>query len=174
MGATPYIPSITVDNVIDALSAFIVPFVGGDPSVVIRAQVNRVPMPLTGFVELRELLQVPIETPIQIQSADPNVQQATITGPKRIDIQVDFYGPSAGEWSTAIETVFRTSYAADQFSGGIAPLYCSESRQAPLVTGEEQYENRWILTASLQYNPDVVVPQQSATELETSIFEDLP
>ena len=174
MATTPYVPSITVDNVIDALAAFLTPFVGGDPSIIIRGKTNRVPPPLTGFVELTELIQAPIETPTQTQSADPDVQQASIVGPKRIDVQVDFYGPSAGEWCTSVETVYRTPYAADQFSGGIAPLYCTDGHQAALVMGEEQYEYRWVLTASLQYNPVVVVPQQSALELKLNILEDLP
>lgn len=169
-----YTPSITVDNVIDELAAFLTPLVGGDSDIIIRGKTNRVPPPLPGFVELTELLQSPIETPTQTQSADPAIQQASVLGPKRIDVQVDFYGPLAGEWCTAVETVFRSPYAADQFSGGIAPLYCSDGRQAALVMGEEQYEYRWVLTASLQYNPIVIVPQQSALELHINILEVLP
>lgn len=179
MSVTPYIPSIIVDQVISALAVFIAPFVGDNPEspqFIVRAQTNRVPMPLTGFVELRELMQTDLETPTFINNGagDPPVLQATITTPTKFDVQVSFFGPSAGDWCKAVKAVWRTPYAVSQFPAGIAPLYCSDGIQAPLITGEEQYENKWILTGSLQYNPDVVVPQQSAITLKTNIFEDLP
>jgi len=158
---TQYVASIAIDDCIDALGAFLQPFLGGAP--IVRAQVNRVATPPGAFIKLTELLQVPLETPSA--DYDGENQQISLTGPKRIDIQVDFYGPSSGDQCAAIETVYRTSYAASQFPAGIAPLYCSNGNQTPLITGEEQYASRWTLTASLQYNPAVVVPQQSATEL---------
>jgi hypothetical protein len=177
----PYVPSILVDAVIEALALFIAPFVGNavgnadSPTPIVRAQVNRVPMPITGFVELRDLLQKDISTPVQIQnpSTDPALQQATISTPTQIDVQVDVYGPNASDWTRAILAVFRSEYAPDQFPAGIAPLYCSDGHQLPLVTGEEQYLNRYVFTASLEYNPDVIIPQQSATALEINILEDL-
>lgn len=155
-----YSASITVDNVIDALADFIQPFVG--TADIIRAQVNRVSMPKTPCVVLTELLQVDLETPT-IENDSIN-QQNTIIGPKRFDVQIDFYGPDAGDWCAAVKGVYRTTYAAYQFSDGIKPLYCGDGIQSPLITGEEQWASRWTLTASLQYNPNVVVPQQSATE----------
>ena len=173
MTAIPYVPTILIDAVIDALAAFIQPFLPAG-SQVIRAQQNRVPMPLQGFVELRELMETDLETPTVINNGAADVLQATITTPTKIDIQVSFFGPSAGDWCKALKAVWRTFYAVSQFPAGIAPLYCSDGVQAPLITGEEQYENKWILTGSLQYNPDVIVPQQSATILATDIFEDLP
>lgn len=170
MSSPNYIPSILIDAVITALADFIQPFVGAAP--IIRAQVNRVPPPAPGFVELREILQVDLETPTSTNNTLN--QQAQITTPTRIDIQVDFYGPSAGDWCKAIKAVMRSQYAPAQFPAGIAPLYCSDGNQAPLITGEQQYENRWILTCSLQYNPNVFVPQQSATALAVNETEDLP
>lgn len=165
-----YVPTILIDAVITALGAFIQPFVGSGTPVV-RAQQNRVPPPLPAFVELREILEMDLETPAYINSGID--LQYTITTPTRIDIQGDFYGVSSGDWVKAVKAVMRTPYAVSQFPAGIAPLYCSDAHQAPLVTGEEQYENRWVLTFTLQYNPDVFVPQQSATALAVDVFEDL-
>ena len=168
--ATPYISSIAIDAVIDALKAFIQPFVGTNP--VVRGQVNRVPMPLTGFVVLTELLEVDLETPsTQLDSAN---DQLTITAPTQINVQIDFYGPAAGDQCKAIKTVFRSIYSPAQFPDGIKPLYCSDGLQSPLISGEEQWESRFTITASLQYNPAVVVPQQSADTLAVKVFEDIP
>lgn len=157
-----YTVSITVDNVIDALADFLQPFVGS--AEIIRAQVNRTPMPPTPCVVLTELLQIDLETPVV--AYDSIGELMNIKGPARVDIQVDFYGPSAGDQCKAVKGVYRTEYAAGQFSYGIKPLYCSDGMQSPLVTGEQQWESRWTLTASLQYNPIVTVPQEFADVLD--------
>jgi hypothetical protein len=168
--AVPYISSIAIDSVIDALKAFLQPFVGSNP--IVRAQVNRVPPPLSGFVVLTELLEVDLETPsVRLDAAN---NQLIITGPTQINIQIDFYGPSAGDQCKAVKTVFRSTYSPAQFPDGIKPLYCSDGLQSPLITGEEQWESRFTLTAYLQYNPTVAIPQQSADTLAMNVFEDIP
>lgn len=169
MSSTPYVVTIAVDAVIDALGAFLQPFLAG--AQIIRAQQNRTPMPPDSFVKLTEILQVDLETPIVSGVANA---QTSILGPKRIDIQVDFYGSNSGDLCAAVKTVYRTSYAVAQFPAGIAPLYCTDGRQMPLITGEQQYDSRWTLTASLQYNPAVYIPVLSATVLGLNIVEDLP
>jgi hypothetical protein len=160
-----YIPTITIDNVIDALATFITPFVGG--AAVIRAQVNRVPMPSSPCVVLTELFEMDLETPTALEHASTDLY--SFSSPTRVDIQIDFYGPSAGDQCKAIKQVFRTCYATSQFSDGIKPLYCSQGIQSPLITGEQQWESRWTLTASLQYNPVVDVPQQFADALDVDV-----
>lgn len=167
---TQYVVSISVDNVIDALAAFLAPFVPG--AEIIRAQVNRVPMPPDPCVILTELLEVDLETPIKSESSDG--LQADMTGPARIDIQIDFYGPAAGDQCKAVKGIYRSEYAPAQFPDGIKPLYCSDGIQSPLITGEQQWESRWTVTASLQYNPIVSLPQQSAKELSVSSIKELP
>lgn len=165
-----YAVSITVDTVIDALADFIQPFAAG--SEIIRAQVNRVPMPPDPCIVLTELLEVDLETPLKAQSLAG--LQADITGPARIDIQIDFYGPAAGDQCKAVKGIFRSEYAPAQFPDGIKPLYCSDGIQSPLITGEQQWESRWTLTASLQYNPIVSLPQQSANALAVNSIKELP
>jgi hypothetical protein len=164
---TPYLPSITIDAVIDALGAFLQPFCPG--ATIIRAQVNRVAPPPDPYVLLTEILQVDLETPIDVDNGANS--QTDITAPKRIDIQVDFYGPSSGDQCTAVKSIYRSAYAPAQFPDGIKPLYCSDGHQTPLITGEQQWASRWTITASLQYNPTVSIPQQSANKLAANIME---
>jgi hypothetical protein len=164
-----YVPSITIDAVFDALGSFLQLFVGS--AQIIRAQVNRVAMPPGGFVELTEIANTDLEVPRT--EYDVINFQNDILGPKRLTIQIDFYGESAGDWCAAVKTVWRTLYSVDQFPFGMAPLYCDDGHEAPLITGEEQYERRWVLTASLQYNPIVVVPQQSANVISMNIIDDV-
>lgn len=162
-----FIPSIVIDDVIGALGAFVKPFVG--TTEIIRAQVNLVAMPPGSCVVLTELLTVDLETPVATEQGDTT----TLTGPKRIDVQLDFYGPKAGDQCQAVKGVYRSSYAPAQFPDGIKPLYCSDGHQAPLITAEQQYESRWTITASLQYNPAVSIPRQSATKLAVTTTEEL-
>lgn len=155
-----YTNSITVDAVIDALGNFLEPFVGD--SEIIRGQVNRVSPPAGEFVELTDITSVDLSVPAVTYRPDDN--EADITGPARIEIQVDFYGPNAGDYCKSAKAAFRTSWGFEQFPAGIKPLYMSDGIQAPLITGEKQYESRWTSTASLQYNPIITVPQEFADE----------
>ena len=153
-----YISSISVDAVIDALVAFLTPFMQGGQ--IVRGQVNRVPLPGSPCAVLTEISQSDIDVPYVTN--DDVLQQITIYGPKKIDIQIDFYGSIAGELCAVTKSAFRSGYGFDVFPSNIKPLYTSDGMQAPLTTGEQQYESRWTLTAFMQYNPTVIVPQQSA------------
>lgn len=165
-----YTTSITVDNVIDALADFLQPFVSG--ADIIRAQVNRVPMPSLPCVVLTELFHVDLRVPSQ--DYDVLNAEVDLSASNRIDIQVDFYGDSAGDYCRSVETAFRTMWGFDMFPAGIKPLYTSDGIQSPLISGEQQYVSRWTLTVSMQYNPIVSVPQQFADELTaTTIAADV-
>jgi len=165
-----YTSSITVDNVIDALADFLQPFVDG--ADIIRAQVNRVPMPALPCVVLTELFHVDLRVPSQ--DYDVLNDEVDLSASNRIDVQVDFYGDSAGDYCRSVETAFRTMWGFDAFPAGIKPLYTSDGIQSPLISGEQQYVSRWTLTVSMQYNPIVSVPQQFADELAaTTIAADV-
>lgn len=168
---TPYVPSIVVDAVCGAIGAFLQPFVGADTPIV-RAYDNRVASPKSPYVELTELLQLDLETPSATH--DGTNQQTALTSPTHIDVQIDFVGPSAGDQCKAVKGIVRSPYAVAQFPVGIAPLYCDDGHNTTMVTGEQQYDYRWTLTLTCQYNPIVYIPQQSATTLAIETVEALP
>ncbi len=161
-----YSSSISVDQVIDALADFLTPFVSG--AQIVRGQVNRVALPANPSIVLTELLQADLSVPATEYQPPtdpiPAIGTATIYGPARIDVQIDFYGAQAGEFCKTAKTAFRSQWGFAHFPTGIKPLYTSDGFQAPLTTGEQQYESRWTLTASMQYNPTVTVPQEFADE----------
>ena len=156
-----YSSSITVDQVISALADFLAPFVPA--AEIVRAQVNRVAMPSNPSIVLTELNQVDLSVPNTDYQPDDGT--ATINGSSRIDVQIDFYGEQASEFCKTVKTAFRSHWGFSHFPAKIKPLYTSDGIQAPLVTGEQQYESRWTLTASLQYNPIITVPQDFANSL---------
>lgn len=161
-----YVPSISVDQVIVALKDFIQPFLPADGTIV-RGQTNRVPLPANPCVVLTELLEYDLNLPYDV--FERTSQITDIHASTRIDVQIDFYGLAAGNYCKAVKSALRTLWGYGQFPITVKPLYCDDGRQVPLITGEEQYESRWTLTASLQYNPIVTVPQQSATALDSTI-----
>lgn len=166
-----YTASITVDQVIDALVTFLTPFVPG--AQIVRAQVNRVALPSNPCVVLTELLQVDLSVPHTDYTPHvdpiPAIGSAAIYGPSRIDVQIDFYGLQAGEFCKTVKTAFRSHWSFAHFPSNIKPLYTSDGVQSPLLTGEQQYESRWTLTASMQYNPTVTVPQDFAETLSPTV-----
>lgn len=155
-----FVSSIPVDTVIDELAAFITQFMQGGS--VARTQVNRVPQLPAPCAYLTELLQV--DTSIPYQTYDTDNDLTIINGPQRIDIQIDIYGLAAGEICKALKSAFRSEWGIAQFPENIKPLYTNDGNQAPLITAEQQYESRWTLTVSMQYNPVVTVPQEFADE----------
>lgn len=167
---TQYTASITIDSVIEAIGAFIQPFVGSGVQI-IRSEVNRVSPPAGPFVLLTELMQIDLEYPTTTYS-DANLQ-TNILGPKRLAVQADFYGPDSGDWCACVKQAFRSPYGVSQFPSGVAPLFTDEGHQSPLITGEEQYLRRWTLTLELQYNPLLVIDAESANQLKISILEDV-
>jgi hypothetical protein len=153
-----FIPSITINQVIVGLSSFLTPFLPVG-TLIIRAQTNRVPMPKQPCVVLTELLTTDLATPLQTYDL---LSTSKLQTSKRIDVQIDFYGPDAGDYCNAVKTVFRSSYATEHFPSNVVPLYCSDGIQSPMITAEQQWQSRWTLTASLQYNPAIDTPQQFA------------
>jgi hypothetical protein len=151
-----FVPSIAIDGVIDALAAYLAPFCIG--AQVVRGQVNRVAMPPSPCVILTEILSVDLSTPVTATGSTT----ASITGPTQIDVQIDFYGASAGDYARAAKNAFRAGYGFEKFPATVKPLYMSDAHQHPLTTGEQQYESRWTATASMQYNPVVTLPQDYA------------
>jgi hypothetical protein len=166
---TNYVSSIAVDDVIDALKAFLVPFIPDGANKIVRGQVNRVSQPADPCVVLTELLEVDLSVPrtdYQPPVAPiPAIGTATIHGPTRIDVQCDFYGEFSSDYCKAVKSAFRTLWGCSQFPANIQPLYTSDGVQSPMVSGEAQWQSRWTLTVSLQYNPVMTVPQDFADAL---------
>ena len=149
----------SIDDAIDALAAFVRPFVPNGEMT--RAQQNRVSLvPAIGVV-FTELLTVDLETPT-LKFANG---EYTISTPKRLDVQLDFYGELADDQCNAVKTAYRTFWSTDQFPSWIKPMYCSDGVQAPFISGESQYYNRWTLTVSLHFNANLTVPQDSANQI---------
>jgi len=83
-------------------------------------------------------------------------------------MQWDVHGPNAWDNTTLISATFRDEVGCDLFAASgfeIAPLYLDDPRQVPFVNAEQQVENRFVITAHMEANQTVTVPQQFADQL---------
>lgn len=151
---------MTIDNVIDVLADFAEPFIGKCE----QAQANRVPMDKGPFCILTPLRFKRHSTSREIKkdTGSPTTSAIGFTEVRQADIQVDIYGDNAGDRAIALETLFRTGYAYDLIKSideRVAPLYSSEAIQAPMINGENQWQERYMVTVSLQVHITIDVPQ---------------
>lgn len=133
---------------------------------------NGVPMPTGPFIAITALYLNRIETNINSYS-DPTPTTGTTNTELHAQyaIQIDVYGPLSSDWASIIVTMFRDEYGCDSLAPNVQPLYADDPKQIPIVDGEENYEQRWMITANLQYNPVIQTPMQFFTTATVGIIE---
>lgn len=156
----------TQDPLFIAVKAFIMSLLPLDTDHVVQGLGNGVPMPDGAFICLTATALKRLSTNHANYSVD---LQRSVTMPTEFSIQFDCYGPNAGDYANELVAMWRDEYACNILAPVAAPLYSSDPIQAPLVNGEENYEQRFTFTALLQFNPVITVPQQSATALAVEL-----
>jgi hypothetical protein len=142
------------------------------------------PPPTPGFVAMTMVRRERIITNIDTwESVDADPTQITQEAHFKVTIQLDFYsGSTAGnsvgtafDWCSIVETLWRDNATCVALAPVASPLYTNPPIMAPLDDVEDQYEQRWMLEAVLQYNPLVSVPAQFADTLgPVAITDALP
>ena len=162
--------AVTIDiidqNVFTALVTFFNSFLPIGTEVV-QGQDNLVAMPKGGFVVMTNAGMNRLST--NVDTYDSSAQSKSILTPTNYLMQLDFYGTNSQTWAMQTQALFRDEYATSIFPANIQPLYADNPIQIPLIDGEAQYEQRWKLTASLQYNPILSTSQQSMLAVDIEI-----
>ena len=168
--------SITESAVLTGLRAWLI-YVLGSSVEVIQELENRVPTPKSSFVLMnrvgRKGLSFPIASYVDEQSVGtiPAICEVIHTEPVELSVQVDCYGPTAGDMMEMISATWHTMTACGYLSAyAIKPLFNDDARQMPFITGEKQYVHRWTITLHLQYNPAVALWQDFMSEAEAGII----
>lgn len=170
--------SLTERQTIAALRTVLLGFLPAGTEV-IRAQVNRVPEPVSpDFVvmtpTLRNRLSTNVETYIDQPLAAPPVGLRNSLAPTQVTIQLDIHGPASADNAEKITTLLRSEYSTIAFAAigpAVQPLYAEDPRQLPFINGEAQFESRWVVDVVLQANPIVGTPQEFADELVVTTIE---
>jgi hypothetical protein len=157
---------LTQAEVVKQVGKFLKTVLGADVEIV-RAQENRTPMPRGGFIAVTPGAIRRLGTNTHTYT-DPGTNPGTlaIRGTHELSLQLDFYGKAAQAQAVTVATVFRDEYAVSQFPDGIAPLHANDATQLPLITGEEEFLERWKLELKFGFTPTVTVPQDFADKLE--------
>jgi hypothetical protein len=171
---------ITETILLTALRGFLLSAVSGD---VVQSQQNRVAMPKGTFTIMTPIDSVGIsvnrktyhDTGVAGTGTEGNTQS------KKWRCQLDCYGAQAHDNATLISTLWRTPYACGLFitacqtlgipSKSIAPLYAGDPHNTNMINAEEQFQDRWTLDVTLQFNPTVTVPQDFAAQLIIGLAE---
>ena len=153
----------TIDNVYAALQPFIMGVTGLAQANVLKGYQNRVASPVGPFCLMTAVLNTRLATNVDtwdtVGTAPTTVTALTAM---QLSVQLDLYGPSAGDWAVMLTTLLRDEYGVDALAPNCTPLYSDDPRRAPLVTGEEQWQDRWIVVAQIEYLPVTTIPQDFA------------
>lgn len=164
--------SITETAILRAVGDFLTGIL--DPACqVVRGQVNRVSEPTSdNFIVMWPLSRNRLAT--NIDTYNDAGDEKTLLQKTEIVVQLDVHGPVSTDNTQIITTMWRDAYGCAELAASgidIQPLYIDGGTQAPFVNGENQYEDRWVLTAHLQANPTVMTAQQSANALQAGLIE---
>lgn len=165
----PTVVAPVLDDVYTALSALIASVVPTGVEIV-QGIDNRVPMPESAFVQMTAIAQYRLRTNEDTweTTGDPTTIESEMGA--RLDVQIDCYGPDSLAWATMLQTLLRDEYACDALAPTCQPLYAEDPRMIPLTNGEDQYEQRWLVMAVLQYNPITSTPMQFADTLDLTLI----
>jgi hypothetical protein len=152
--------SISIDetDIYTAIRTFILTVVA---CPVIKGLQNRVPIPNTPFVSMTILSHSRLATN-ETAYVDPieTIGTKNSKASTQFKIQLDCYGPESGEWAGMISTLLRDEVGTIGLGDNIQPISADDPVMLPLISGEQQYEQRWAVTALFQANPITTTPMQ--------------
>ena len=101
----------------------------------------------------------------------------TIMQPTQVTMQLDVHSSSiqtASDMAETISTMLRDARAAEFFDDnypGIQTFYADDPKQIPFLNAEDQWESRYVVTAQLEANQALVLPQEFARTLKPTLHE---
>jgi hypothetical protein len=171
-----FVVSPLFDDLYTAVRAFLVAALPVSADNVIKWQQNRTAPPpggtalsASGYATMQIINARRLRTNVDTWDyTDPNPDSIVREQGVRVEMQLDLYGPVSGDWAAIVSTLWRDDYACLALAPTCQPLHADEPIFADFTDSEQQYEQRWIVRAVLQYNPTVSTPSQFADIVEVS------
>lgn len=161
----------TEDQAMTVIRAFFLAIVP-DGVEVFKGQANRVPEPMgANFIVMTPTGRLRLSTNVVTwDRTDPDVARMQHVHDTQFEVQLDIHGPGGSDIAGLVATLIRDGYGCENIDPAIAqPLYATDGHQAPFVNGEQQWENRWTMTAAFQIAPIVSTDQEFAVTLTPTI-----
>lgn len=162
---------ISLDGLYQVLGDFIADTLGLDAEHVVQGYPNRVPAPVGPYVLMTDVANKRLRTNVDTWDTTnpaPTTMQQEVG--MNLSMQLDLYGPASGDWAVILTALLRDEVGCGALAPSVQPLYSTDPVRAPLTNAEEQYEDRWIITAELQYNPTVSTSQEFANTLAVDLI----
>lgn len=132
---------------------------------VVQGYSNNVPLPNAPFILMNIITETDLNTQINEFSGSG---KATSARSVETAMQLDFYGKESGERARVFQNLWRDYYACEWLQK-CQPLYSDNLRYIPLTNEEQNYEERWSVTAYLTYNPTITHDQDYVNSVDVSI-----
>lgn len=132
---------------------------------VIQGYGNNVPLPNSPFVLMNIITETDLNAQINTFDGDDT---ATASRSVETALQLDFYGSRSGERARVFQNLWRDYHACEHLEK-CQPLYSESIRYIPLTNEEQNFEERWSITAYLTYNPTITHRQDYVHSVGVSI-----
>ncbi|CAI3941767.1 unnamed protein product [Commensalibacter communis] len=171
---SPKQESVDIDDIYDCLERFLnasIPVKGGGKLEVVCGLSNRTVIPTPPFI----MIQLIDEEQLAFNESRYTSTHKVVHDFNKVTLQIDFYGKDnikAHKMAKSFLIRFNDDWASDQFKTyqkPIFPLYAEGLRNNVFINSESQYEDRYVVTAYLEYHPEFGMCQESATEIIMSV-----
>lgn len=105
------------------------------------------------------------ELDVAVHNYDKEKGLAYVQKSIMVTMQLDFYGQEAQKRSRIVANFWRDTYGFDNLNV-CKPVDVKDYRHMPYVNESNQYEDRYSLDLTLQYNPEVTHSQEFVTDIE--------
>ena len=160
------LPTITESDALATLRGFFLTVVNCE---VIQSQENRVSMPKGDFIAFNASGWSQLNVPVDDYTDTTHV----VSQGGQLNVQVDCYGAASLGRATTLIMLLRDSQAADYFDQSgydMQALYAEDAQQIPIVTGQNQYLERWTFTVALQINQSITLTTETANALDIGLI----
>ena len=131
------------------------------PETVIKGYQNNSPLPQNAVV-MTILFERGLDVSANYYDFDSG--KAVVQQSVEITMQIDFYGEQAGDRARKLSTLWKNAYTTEALTK-CQPLHSKNPQQMTFVNEQSQYEPRWMLEVTLQYNPEFEHDQTYTTDM---------
>ena len=160
----PTVINLTDQDIYEDIKQYLESFC---PCPVLQGYPENSPPPSGDFVYMNILFSknMALDT---FNSYDKDLDESYVHEFRQTTIQLDFYGPSSEKLASTFEILWKNHHACEGLKV-CQPLYVVSCIRSVIANETQSYEDRWIVTATLQYNPTVTHDQEFINQIPINI-----